>query len=64
MRLTFLGNFLMGVFTNSGKTVSVGGTNVFLPDLALLFSLLESGSGFNIISNPKVLTLDNQLAEK
>jgi general secretion pathway protein D len=57
------GNFLMGVFTNSGKTVSIGDTNVFLPDLALLFSLLESGSGFNIISNPKVLTLDNQLAE-
>jgi general secretion pathway protein D len=57
------GNFLMGIFTNSGKTVSIGGTSVFLPDLALLFSLLESGSGFNIISNPKVLTLDNQLAE-
>ena len=57
------GNFLMGVFSGAGKTISIGGTSVFLPDLALLFSLLESGSGFNIISNPKILTLDNQLAE-
>ncbi|MGC9121262.1 MAG: type II secretion system secretin GspD, partial [Sulfurihydrogenibium sp.] len=57
------GNFLLGFLSSSGKTVSVGGTSVVFPDLALLFSLLESGSGFNIISNPKVLTLDNQPAE-
>ncbi|MCX7760984.1 MAG: type II secretion system secretin GspD [Hydrogenothermaceae bacterium] len=57
------GNFLLGFINNSGKTLSVGGTSVFFPDLALLFSLLESGTGFNIISNPRVLTLDNQDAE-
>ncbi len=56
------GNFLMGVFSDAGKTISVGGTELFFPDLVLLFSLLESGSGFNIVSNPKVLTLDNQPA--
>ena len=56
------GNFLAGVFSEAGRTVSVGGTDLFFPDLVLLFSLLESGSGFNIVSNPKVLTLDNQPA--
>ena len=56
------GNFLMGVFSDTGKTISIGGTELFFPDLVLLFSLLESGSGFNIVSNPKVLTLDNQPA--
>ncbi len=56
------GNFLMGVFSDVGKTISVGGVDLFFPDLVLLFSLLETGSGFNIVSNPKVLTLDNQPA--
>lgn len=57
------GSFLLGFVNTSGKTVSIGGSSVFFPDLALLFSLLESGTGFNIVSNPKVLTLDNQDAE-
>lgn len=57
------GNFLLGFINNAGKTISIGGTSVFFPDLALLFSLLESGTGFNIVSNPKILTLDNQEAE-
>ncbi len=56
------GNFLMGVFSSAGRSLEIGGTNFFFPDLVLLFSLLETGSGFNIISNPKVLTLDNQPA--
>lgn len=57
------GNFIMGVLSSSGRSITVGGTQLFFPDLLLLFSLLESGSGFNILSNPKVLTLDNQPAE-
>ncbi len=56
------GNFLLGVFSDVGKTITIGGAQVFFPDLVLLFSLLETGSGFNIISNPRVLTLDNQPA--
>jgi len=56
------GNFLMGVFSDVGKTVQVGETSLFFPDLVLLFSLLETGAGFNIVSNPRVLTLDNQPA--
>jgi general secretion pathway protein D len=57
------GNFLLGFLSSSGKSVSVGGSTVVFPDLALLLSLLETGSGFNVISNPKVLTLDNQPAQ-
>ncbi|MGC8852255.1 MAG: type II secretion system secretin GspD [Hydrogenobacter sp.] len=57
------GNFIMGVLSTAGKSITLGGTQLFFPDLLLLFSLLERGSGFNILSNPKVLTLDNQPAE-
>jgi general secretion pathway protein D len=57
------GNFLLGFLSSSGKSVSIAGTTVVFPDLALLLSLLETGTGFNIISNPKVLTLDNQIAQ-
>ncbi len=56
------GSFLMGVFSEVGRTLKVGEATLFFPDLVLLFSLLETGSGFNIISNPRVLTLDNQPA--
>ncbi len=56
------GSFLMGVFSEVGKTLQVGETSLFFPDLVLLLSLLETGTGFNIVSNPKVLTLDNQPA--
>lgn len=56
------GSFVMGTLSRSGTSVTIGPTTLFFPDLVLLFSLLERGSGFNIISNPKVLTLDNQEA--
>ncbi|RME13299.1 MAG: type II secretion system protein GspD, partial [Aquificota bacterium] len=57
------GNFVLGFINNVGRTITIGGSTLFFPDLVLLFSLLEKGSGFNLISNPKVLTLDNQTAE-
>jgi len=57
------GNFVLGFINNVGKTITIDGVNLFFPDLVLLFSLLEKGTGFNLISNPKVLTLDNQPAE-
>jgi general secretion pathway protein D len=56
------GNFVLGAFSETGKTITIGTTTLFFPDLVLLFSLLETGTGFNIIANPKVLTLDNQPA--
>jgi len=57
------GKFVMGTFSPSGQTVSIGGVNAFFPDLLFLFSLLEEDSSFKIVSNPKILTLDNQKAE-
>ncbi|MFN3598515.1 MAG: type II secretion system secretin GspD [Aquificaceae bacterium] len=57
------GSFVLGFINNVGRTITIGGTSFFFPDLVLLFSLLEKGTGFNLISNPKVLTLDNQLAQ-
>jgi len=56
------GSFVMGALSRSGTSATIGSTTLFFPDLVLLFSLLERGSGFNIVSNPKVLTLDNQEA--
>ncbi|MCS7083567.1 MAG: type II secretion system secretin GspD [Aquificaceae bacterium] len=56
------GNFVLGFVNNVGRSITIGGTSLFFPDLALLLSLIEKGSGFNLISNPKVLTLDNQEA--
>jgi general secretion pathway protein D len=56
------GSFVIGTLSRSGTSVTINSTTLFFPDLVLLFSLLEKGSGFNIISNPKVLTLDNQEA--
>ncbi|RMH79740.1 MAG: type II secretion system protein GspD [Acidobacteria bacterium] len=56
------GSFILGFINNVGRTITIGNTTLFFPDLVLLFSLLEKGTGFNLISNPKVLTLDNQEA--
>ncbi|HIE58941.1 MAG TPA: type II secretion system protein GspD [Persephonella sp.] len=52
-------NFVVGAISTSGKTVSSGGATLFFPDLLFLFSLLERGTGFNIVSSPKILTMDN-----
>ena len=51
-----------GVLSSGGTNISIGNTTLFFPDLVFLLSLLETGSGFNIISSPKILTMDNQEA--
>ncbi|GAB6066185.1 type II secretion system secretin GspD [Aquifex pyrophilus] len=56
------GQFILGAFSKAGTTVSIGGIDFFFPDLVFLFSLLEQGTGFKVVSNPKILTLDNQEA--
>ncbi len=57
------GNLVMGVMSTRGRNISIGGTNIFFPDLLFLFSLLEQNTSFRILSNPKILTLDNCKAE-
>ena len=57
------GNLSVGVLSSSGVSVDINGTTLLFPDLLFLFSLLESGSGFNVISSPKVLVMDNMKAK-
>ena len=52
-------NFAAGVLSSSGRNVSISGNTLFFPDLLFLLSLLDRGTGFNIISSPKILTMDN-----
>jgi len=56
------GQFVIGTLSTAGKSITIGGSTLFFPDLLFLYSLLKQGTGFHVISNPKVLTLDNQKA--
>ncbi len=56
------GNFVVGVSSSQSVSANVNGNVIVFPDLAVFLSLLEQGTGFKIISNPKVLTLDNEEA--
>lgn len=56
-------NFVAGVLSNSGRTIEINGSSLFFPDLLFIFSLLEKGSGFNVISSPKILAMDNMKAK-
>ncbi len=56
------GNFIVGVTGSGNISANMNNSTVVFPDLALFLSLLEKGTGFKIISNPKVLTLDNEEA--
>ena len=51
-----------GVLSGGGTSITIGSSTLFFPDLVFLLSLLETGSGFNIVSSPKILTMDNQEA--
>ena len=56
-------NFVAGVLSTSGKTIDLNGNTLFFPELLFMFSLLEKGSGFNVISSPKILAMDNMKAK-
>ena len=56
-------NFVVGGISTNGRSVSINGSSLFFPDLLFVFSLLESGSGFNVISSPKILVMDNSKAK-
>ena len=51
------GGFVLGVL---GDTVTYNG--IKFPTISALFSALKSESGINILSNPRIVTLDNQKA--
>lgn len=57
------GKFIAGALSRSGREVSIGGSTFFFPELLFLFTLSEEDSSFRILSNPRILTLDNRKAE-
>ena len=61
--LSASGSFVVGGVSSSGVNVNVNGSPILFPDLLFLFSLLEKGSGFNVVSSPKILVLDNTEAQ-
>ncbi|WP_456383483.1 type II secretion system secretin GspD [Persephonella sp.] len=56
-------NFVAGVLSTSGQNLNINGTTLFFPELLFMFSLLERGSGFNVVSSPKILVMDNRPAK-
>ncbi len=54
---------IAGVLSSAGTNITIGGTEFFFPDIVFLLSLLQKGSGFNVISSPKILTMDNLEAQ-
>jgi len=56
-------NFVVGGISNSTFSVDANGTLLLFPDLLFILSLLESGSGFNVISSPKILAMENMKAK-
>lgn len=55
-------NFITGIIGKSLINTTINGQTIIFPDLALFLSMLESNSGINVISAPKVLTMDNEEA--
>ncbi|WP_457643156.1 type II secretion system secretin GspD [Persephonella sp.] len=56
-------NFVAGFLSNSGKSLNINGSTLFFPDLLFMLSLLEKGSGFNVVSSPKILVMENRPAK-
>ena len=56
-------SFVAGGASSSGVNVNINGNAVLFPDLLFLFSLMEKGTGFNVVSSPKLLVLDNTEAQ-
>ena len=56
-------SFVAGGASSSGVNVNINGNAVLFPDLLFLFSLMEKGTGFNVVSSPKLLVLDNTQAQ-
>lgn len=54
------GNFVVGGLSNRGRTVNVAGRDIFFPDIFFFLSLLKKDSDFNVLSAPRVLTLDHK----
>jgi general secretion pathway protein D len=56
------GNFVLGGIGNDKTTINIGGRKLEFPDVFALIQFLNEDNDFNILSAPKVLTLDHKEA--
>jgi general secretion pathway protein D len=56
------GNFILGGVGQSTTTITINGQQVTVPNVFALISLLQSDSDFNLLSCPRVVTLDHKEA--
>lgn len=57
------GNFVIGAVGGNTTTITVNGQQMVFPNIFSLISLLQTDSDFNLLSAPRVVTLDNKEAK-
>ena len=53
---------IIGAFSPHQYQITIGKDTLFFPELLFLFNLSEEDASFRILSNPRILTLDNHEA--
>jgi len=54
------GNFILGGIGKNKTTINVGGRKIEYPDVFALISFLNEDNDFNLLSAPRILTLDHK----
>lgn len=57
------GNFILGGIGQNKTTINVGGRKIEYPDVFALISFLNEDNDFNLLSAPRILTLDHKEAK-
>jgi|GEM_PF-427817 len=57
------GGFVLGGISDKTHTISVQGKDTVFPDMYYIMSLVMDDSNFNLLSAPRILTLDHKKAE-
>lgn len=57
------GNFILGGYGDKTQTINIGGRKIEYPNVFVLLSFLNEDNDFNLLSAPRVLTLDHKEAK-
>ena len=57
------GNFILGGYGSKTQTINIGGRKIEYPNVFVLLSFLNEDNDFNLLSAPRVLTLDHKEAK-
>ena len=57
------GNFVMGGYGDKVRTIKISGTKYEFPDVFVLLQFLNEDNDFNLLSAPRILTLDHKEAK-